>query len=320
MKGMKREDVEMASVQTERQQAKPEEAVLTLEDARANRFETDWDTLQIPVPWFVGRRLVEPAVEDLVPFIGAARELGSDTHALLPRILAEQRFTARGVYGFWPANAKGDDIVVYKDDARQKEIARFRMLRQQEPMADGQPNRSLADFIAPRESMAPDYIGAFAVSVHIGEPTREDQQTHDDDNAAVVAAIANRLAEAFAEFLHAQARKDWGYGADEALSVADLTAGNYRGMRVAFGDPASPDHSEKAALVTLLDAQSVGISLTDSFAMVPVASISGFYFSHSAAKSFDVGRLGRDQVEDYAARKSVTFEQAERWLAANIGY
>jgi 5-methyltetrahydrofolate--homocysteine methyltransferase len=331
----------------QRHRTRQAKSLLSLADARANHLRTDWDNLQIPVPWFVGRRVAEPALEDLVPFIdwtfffaawelkgrfpaildhpdygGPARELYENAQAILGRIMKERRLTARGVYGFWPANTDGDDIVVYKDDTRRVEIARFHMLRQQEPIADKRPNRSLADFVAPKSSLAPDYLGAFAVTAGIGtdELVREYEQQHDDYSAIIVKALADRLAEAFAEYLHAEARRDWGYGKDERLSPEALIAEEYRGIRPAFGYPACPDHSEKPALFRLLDAPAAGIQLTESFAMTPAASVSGLYFSHPEAKYFNVGRVGRDQVEDYAARKGVSVEQAERWLGPNLGY
>jgi 5-methyltetrahydrofolate--homocysteine methyltransferase len=324
--------------------AKP---LLPIAVARANHLITDWDNLQIHVPWFLGRRIVEPAVEDLIPYIdwtfffsawelkgrfpailehesygGPARELYHNAREILDRIVREKRLTARGVYGFWPANAVGDDIVVYKDDARATELVRFHMLRQQEPIADGRPNRSLADFVAPKESFAPDYIGAFAVTAGIGldEIVKEYEAQHDDYSAIIAKALADRLAEAFAEYLHAQARKDWGYAETEQLSNDELIDEKYRGIRPAFGYPACPDHSDKPALFRLLHAPDVGITLTESFAMMPAASVSGIYLAHPEAKYFNVGRIGRDQVEDYAARKGVTVEQAERWLAPNLGY
>jgi 5-methyltetrahydrofolate--homocysteine methyltransferase len=232
----------------------------------------------------------------------------------------ERLITARGVYGFWPANTLGDDIVVYRDDSRKAELVRFHMLRQQEPIADNRPNRSLADFIAPRDSGVPDYIGAFAVTAGLGVDAivREFEAQHDDYSAIIVKALADRLAEAFAEYLHAQARRDWGYGADEHLSNDDLIAEKYRGIRPAFGYPACPDHSEKRQLFRLLHAEEAGVELTESFAMTPAASVSGLYFAHPQAKYFNVGRIGRDQLEDYAKRKGVTIEDAERWLAPNL--
>jgi 5-methyltetrahydrofolate--homocysteine methyltransferase len=196
------------------------------------------------------------------------------------------------------------------------------MLRQQEPIADGRPNRSLADFVAPRESFVPDYIGAFAVTAGIGadDLARAYEREHDDYSAIIAKALADRLAEAFAEYLHAQARKDWGYGADESLSNDALIDEQYRGIRPAFGYPACPDHSDKPALFDLLHAPEAGITLTESFAMMPAASVSGIYLSHPESKYFNVGRIGRDQVEDYAARKGVSVEQAEQWLAPSLGY
>jgi 5-methyltetrahydrofolate--homocysteine methyltransferase len=225
------------------------------------------------------------------------------------------------VYGFWPANTIGDDIAVYKDDGRRAEIARFHMLRQQEPIADGRPNRSLADFVAPKDSLAPDYIGAFAVTSGLGvdEIVKEYERQRDDYSAIVVKALADRLAEAFAEYLHAQARRDWGYTPDEVLTNDELISERYRGIRPAFGYPACPDHTEKRTLFDLLDANAVGITLTESCAMMPAAAVSGLYLSHPHAKYFNVGRIGRDQLEDYAARKGWTIAEAERWLAPNLG-
>jgi 5-methyltetrahydrofolate--homocysteine methyltransferase len=252
----------------------------------------------------------------------AARELFDNAQALLGRIIDGKLLTARGVYGFWPANAEGDDIVVYTDDSRRSVLARFPMLRQQEVIADQKPNRSLADFIAPRESGVPDYLGLFAVTAGLGadELVRRFERDHDDYNAIMVKALADRLAEAFAEYLHAQARKDWGYGEGEQLSNDDLIAEKYRGIRPAYGYPACPDHSEKFKLFELLDASRQGITLTESGAMLPAASVSGLYLSHPQAKYFNVGRIDRDQLESYAKRKGVAAEEVERWLASNLAY
>ncbi|MCC7008207.1 MAG: methionine synthase [Acidobacteria bacterium] len=331
----------------DRYAASREKPLLALANARANHLVTDWDTQELPVPWFVGRRVVEPPIADLVPFIdwtfffsawemkgrfpaildhpelgAAARELYENAQAVLSRMMGDPRIAVRGVYGFWPANSDGDDIVIFTDDARRTELARFHMLRQQERIADGRPNRCLADFVAPRASLAPDYIGAFAVTGGIGADVlaREYERAHDDYDAIVVKALADRLAEAFAEYLHAQARRDWGYARDEQLSAEDLIQEKYRGIRPAFGYPACPDHSEKTTLFRVLRPEDVGIELTESFAMTPPASVSGIYLSHPQAKYFNVGRLGRDQVEDYARRKGVSVEQAERWLAPYLGY
>jgi len=330
----------------EKYASRSQRALLTYEAAKANHLVTDWDTQEIAVPWFVGKRILEDEpLEKIVPLIDwtfffsawelkgrfpaifdhpeyghAARELYDHAQTLLKRIVKEKRFKARGVYGFWPANSVGDDIVVYKDDARNVELARFHMLRQQEPIADKRPNRSLADFVAPKESMAPDYIGAFAVTAGIGvdELVKEFEAQHDDYNAIIAKALADRLAEAFAEYLHAQARHDWGYGKSEHFTSEDLAAERYRGIRPAFGYPACPDHTEKATLFELLDAPAVGITLTENFAMWPAASVSGLYFSHPQAKYFIVGRIGRDQLEDYAKRKDKPLADAERWLGPNL--
>jgi len=322
-----------------------ERPLLTLDEARANRLETDWDDLALPVPALIGRRTVEPPLTELVPFIDwtflfsawelkgrypdilhdpklgeAARDLFANAQKLLDVMARDGRVKARGVYGFWPANAEGDDIVVYRDDARRAEIARFPMLRQQTPIADGRPNRSLADFVAPKSSMAPDYVGAFAVTAGVGveELAREYEAQHDDYSAIMVKALADRLAEAFAEWLHARARADWGYGEGEELSPADLVAERYRGIRPAFGYPACPDHSRKRTLFALLDAPAVGITLTEACAMLPAASVSGLYFSHPEAKYFNVGRIGQDQLDDYARRTGMSADEALRWLRPNL--
>ena len=196
------------------------------------------------------------------------------------------------------------------------------MLRQQEIIADKRPNLSLADFIAPRESGVPDYLGMFAVTAGIGaeELARQFEQDLDDYNAIMVKALADRLAEAFAEYLHAQARKDWGYGEQEQLSLDDIVAEKFRGIRPAYGYPACPDHSEKFKLFNLLDAPKQGITLTEHAAMLPAASVSGLYFSHPQAKYFNIGRLGRDQVESYASRKGMRLEEVEKWLGSNLAY
>ena len=322
--------------------------LLTYEQAYANRLRVDWDEHVIASPWFVGRRYLDDVpLGELADYIdwtfffsawelkgrypgilshprygAAARELFEHAQALLGRIVEQKLLTARGVYAFWPANSDGDDIIVYRDESRRAELARLPMLRQQEAIADGRPNRSLADFVAPRESGVPDYVGMFAVTAGHGadELVRRFEAEHDDYNAIMVRALADRLAEAFAEWLHAQARKDWGYGAGEHLSSDDLIAERYRGIRPAYGYPACPDHSEKFTLFRLLDAERQGIQLTEHAAMWPAASVSGLYFSHPEAKYFNVGRIGRDQVDRYAKRKRMPVEEVERWLAPNLAY
>jgi 5-methyltetrahydrofolate--homocysteine methyltransferase len=322
--------------------------LLTYEQARANRLAIDWDDHVIASPWFVGRRYLDDVpLEDIARYIdwtfffsawelkgrfpailehptygSAARELYENAQGLLKRIIDEKLLSARGVYGFWPANSVGDDVVVFADDTRRVELMRLPMLRQQEVIADKRPNRSLADFIAPLDTGVPDYIGMFAVTAGLGadELARSFEKDHDDYNAIMVKALADRLAEAFAEYLHAQARKDWGYGEQEQLSNDDLVAEKYRGIRPAYGYPACPDHTEKGKLFEALDAGRQGLTLTESFAMLPAASVSGLYFSHPQAKYFNVGRIGRDQVESYAKRKGDDIETVERWLAPNLAY
>ena len=317
--------------------------------ARANPLRTDWDAADLPVPSFTGRRAVEVALEALAPYIdwtfffaawelkgrypailddpaqgAAARELHAHATALLAEIAAGRRLAARGAYGFWPACADGDDVVLYHPAGGEAgaERVRFNMLRQQEAYGDGRPNRSLADFIAPRGRGRTDYVGAFAVTAGIGaaDLVRECERDHDDYRAIMVKALADRLAEAFAEYLHARVRREWGYAAGEALSGAELIAERYRGIRPAFGYPACPDHSEKFKLFELLGAAEAGIALTESAAMTPAASVSGLYFAHPEARYFTVGRVGRDQVECYAARKGLDVETVERWLAQNLAY
>jgi 5-methyltetrahydrofolate--homocysteine methyltransferase len=332
----------------EKYTARREKALLSYEQAQANRLRIAWDDVEIASPWFLGRRyLDELPLDQVVPLIdwtfffsawelkgrfpgilehpqygAAARELFDHAKALLNRIVQERLLTARAVYAFWPANADGDDIVLYTDDSRRVSLARFPMLRQQEAMPDARPNLSLADFVASKESGVPDYLGMFAVTGGIGVDAlvRTYEQDHDDYNAIMVKALADRLAEASAEFLHAQARKDWGYGEQERLSTEELIAEKFRGIRPAYGYPACPDHSEKFKLFELLDAGRQGITLTDHAAMLPAASVSGLYFAHPEAKYFNVGRLGRDQVAFYAERKGCPIEEVEKWLGSSLSY
>jgi 5-methyltetrahydrofolate--homocysteine methyltransferase len=244
---------------------------------------------------------------------------------MLQRIVSGKLLRARAVYGFWPANSDGDDILVYEPaaaaGAAAAVIARFPMLRQQEVIADDKPNRSLADFIAPVESGRRDFLGAFAVTAGHGvdELVRRFEKAHDDYSAIIAKALADRLAEALAEYLHAQARRDWGFG-DDNPSREDLLAEKYRGIRPAFGYPACPDHSEKDRLFALLEAPRIGMALTESYAMTPAASVSGLYFSHPQSKYFVIQRVGADQVEQYARRKGVSTSEAERWLRPVLAY
>jgi len=329
--------------------------LLTLEQARANRTPIDWSSYLPPKPEVLGvrvygagklsiasRNLVEyidwspffhvwelrgryPAIFD-DPKIGKeARELFDDAQELLERIATKDLLTPRGVYAFWPANAVGDDVHIYADGTRTEEIATFYFLRQQMQKPSGQFNHCLADYISPVDGgqRAPlqDYLGGFAVSIHGADEIAEKfKRQHDDYSAIMTKALADRLAEAFAEYLHKEARIAWGFGRDEQLSNADLIREKYRGIRPAAGYPACPDHAEKRTLFDLLDAEkNAGIKLTESFAMHPGASVSGLYFSHPEAKYFGVGQIGRDQVVDYATRRSEPVPAIEKRLAPNLG-
>jgi 5-methyltetrahydrofolate--homocysteine methyltransferase len=227
--------------------------------------------------------------------------------------------TASAAYGLWPACSEGDDIVLFSDESRTRELCRFPMLRQQ---TGSGPYRCLADFVAPASAGLADYVGAFAVTAGIGAQAlvKRFEQAHDDYSAIMVKALADRLAEAFAECLHQRVRREWSYGADENLSNQDLIAEKYRGIRPAAGYPAWPDHTEKQALFDLLRAPEVGITLTESFAMSPAASVSGLYLAHPESRYFDVGRIDHTQVEDYARRRGLALDEMERWLAPNLGY
>lgn len=229
----------------------------------------------------------------------------------------------RGIYGFFPANSDGDDIVLYTDDTRTHELCRMPMLRQQWEREGQSSFRSLADYIAPVESGIHDYLGAFAVSTGFGVKELADayKKAGDDYNAIMVESLADRFAEAFAEYLHKKARQEWGFGRDEKLSNEDLIEEKYRGIRPAAGYPSCPDHTEKGTLWKLLDVEAkIGMTLTDSFAMWPAASVSGLYFAHPEARYFAVDLITRDQVEDYARRKGMPVAEAERWLQANLAY
>jgi 5-methyltetrahydrofolate--homocysteine methyltransferase len=301
--------------------------LLTLDRARANREQPDFGDL--PVPAFTGVRAVRPDLNDLRAMIDwqfffvawelkgkypailelpEARELFDDGNALLDKIIAEEHFTARGGYGFWPAHAEGDDILV---DGR-----RLPMLRQQTAKPDGRPNRCLADFVAP----ADDYAGGFAVSIHGAEDLAKRYEADGDDYSSImVKALADRLAEAFAEHTHLAARRAW-FEPDADPVLEDLHAERFRGIRPAFGYPASPDHSLKPDLFELLGAADLGMELTESFAMTPAASVSGMLFAHPAARYFTVGRIGKDQATDYASRRGLPLREVERWLRPNLAY
>ena len=252
----------------------------------------------------------------------AARGLFTDAQAMLKKITGEKWLTARAVVGFFPANAEGDDIAIYGDKARKFPIQMLHTLRQQMSRENNRPNMALADFIAPKGT--DDFIGAFVVTAGIGEEARARafKDGHDDYSAILLSALADRLAEAFAERMHERVRREfWGYAPDEALANDDLIAEKYRGIRPAPGYPAQPEHSEKAALFKLLDAEHrIGVKLTESYAMWPGSSVSGFYYSHPETRYFGVGKIERDQVEDYARRKGWDMATAERWLGPILNY
>ena len=256
--------------------------------------------------------------------VGAeATKLFNDAQTLLARIVAEKRLTAKAVIGFWPANAVGDDIEVYADEQRSRVLTTFHCLRQQQEKPAGQYNHSLADYIAPRDSGRLDYLGGFAVTAGHGVEafTAEFKAQHDDYSAIMAQALGDRLAEALAELMHKKARDFCGYGRTENLSMPDIIREKYRGIRPAPGYPACPDHTEKRLLFDLLGAEAAtGITLTESFAMHPASSVSGHYFNHADSKYFAVGKLGKDQIEDYAARKGFTVAETEKWLGPYLDY
>jgi 5-methyltetrahydrofolate--homocysteine methyltransferase len=328
--------------------------LFTLNEARANRTPIDWSSYQPPSPEFTGPRATAPSIANLTdyidwsPFFHAwelrgrypaifddpkigkqARDLFDDAQKLLEQIIAKKLLQARGVYSFWPANSTGDDVDLYIGDTRSKKLATFYFLRQQMQKPAGQANHCLADYIAPENSQPStlnsqlaDYLGGFAVSVHGADELAERfKKEHDDYSGILTKALADRLAEAFAEYLHKQARIAWGFGRDEKLSNVDLIREKYRGIRPAAGYPACPDHAEKRTLFDLLGAEkSAGIRLTESFAMHPGASVSGLYFSHPESKYFAVAQIGRDQVIDYSARRGETVAEVEKRLAQNLAY
>ena len=323
--------------------------LLSYDEARERRCRIDWDACEVDVPEFTGSRMLRDfPLAELVPYIDwspffhtweirgrypdllddpvrgpAARELFANARELLERIVGEGLLTARGVYGFYPANSDGDDIVLYTDGTRSAELTRFHTLRQQKEGRKGTPQYALADFVAPRDSGYEDFIGAFAVTTGHGTDDLASRFEADNDeyNAIMTKALADRLAEAFAECLHARARREWGYGRDEQLSNEDLIRERYRGIRPAPGYPATPDHTEKPILFELLGArQATGIELTENFAMWPASSVCGLYLANPASRYFAVSAVGRDQVVLYAARKGMTVAEVERWLGPVLGY
>jgi 5-methyltetrahydrofolate--homocysteine methyltransferase len=254
----------------------------------------------------------------------AASNLYADARRMLEQLIAERWLTARAIVGLFPASAVGDDIEIYADEARGQVLTKLAFLRQQKGKAPGQPHECLADYIAPRASGISDYVGAFAVTAGVGiEPHLERfERAHDDYSSIMLKALADRLAEAAAEHFHERVRRElWGYAASETLTNEQLIGEEYRGIRPAPGYPACPDHTEKAKLWELLDVERrTGIRLTESYAMYPTAAVSGWYIGHPEARYFALGKIDRDQVEDYAQRKGLPVTEVERWLAPNLGY
>ena len=323
--------------------------LLTYEEAARRKIHIDWDESQISVPDFTGREALRDfPLSELVPYIDwspffhtweirghyptllddpvrgpAARELFANARELLREIVEKKLLTAHAVYSFHPANSEGDDIVVYADASRSRELVRFHTLREQKESQRGKPQLALADFIAPRESGLVDYIGAFTVTAGHGtqELAERFEKEHDPYNAIMAKALADRLAEAFAEYLHKRARLEWGYGRNENLTHEDVIGEKYRGIRPAPGYPACPDHTEKRILFDLLQAEeATGVSLTESYAMLPAASVCGLYFAHKEARYFAVSAIGKDQVDSYARRKGMPVSEVERWLSPVLGY
>lgn len=327
----------------------PRQKVVSLETARARRTSIEWRAEDIATPAFTGVKVLEnfPLATlrefiDWTPFFHTwelkgiyprildderqgeqARQIFSEANALLDQIIEKQLITARGVYGFFPANAVGDDIELYTDHTRGAVLDRFHFLRQQSNREGSEPCRSLADFIAPKESGLIDSVGAFAVTSGIGlkELCEQFRAKHDDYNAIMAEAVADRLAEAFAECLHKRVRDEWGYGCKEHFSSEELIQEKYRGIRPAPGYPACPDHTEKGTIWRLLDVQAnTGMFLTESFAMWPGSSVSGLYFAHPESRYFSLGKIDRDQVADYGGRKEMSRAEVERWLGPNLNY
>ena len=329
--------------------ASPRPKLVSIETARQRRTSIEWRAEDVPAPEFTGLRVLDnfPLATlrefiDWTPFFHTwelkgvyprildderqgeqARQIFTEANALLDRIIAENLITARGVYGLFPASAVGDDVELYASGTRESVLDEFHFLRQQTQKDANEPCRSLADFIAPKETGLRDHIGAFAVTSGIGLKELCDgfRAKHDDYNAIMAEAIADRLAEAFAECLHKRVRDEWGYGRAEALSTDDLIHEKYRGIRPAAGYPACPDHTEKGTLWRLLNVESnTGMQITESFAMWPGSSVSGLYFAHPESRYFSLGKIGRDQVVDYADRKGMTVAEVERWLGQNLNY
>ncbi|MFT7232016.1 MAG: 5-methyltetrahydrofolate--homocysteine methyltransferase [Cyclobacteriaceae bacterium] len=327
-----------------------EKASVPFSFAVGNKFKIDWSTYQPPKPNFLGVKAYDDiSLEEIRPFIDwtpffntwmlkgkypsifenqiigiEAKKLYNDANAMLDQVIANGKLKAKAVVGIFPAIAVADDVKIFEDDTRSKVINNFHFLRQQGKKGLGIPNISLVDFIAPESTGLKDYFGGFAVSAGFGTKDLAEmyEADHDDYNSILIKSVADRLAEALAEMMHQRVRRElWGYAPDEAIGVEDLIKEKYKGIRPAPGYPACPDHTEKAHLFDLLNAEEhTGIALTESFAMFPAASVSGFYFSHPESKYFGLGKIYEDQIEDYATRKGMDKKIIERWLAPNLGY
>lgn len=347
MKGI---NIDYERVREQNKNAQAQNKFLTIEQARANRLPVDWSKTEFPKPALIGNKVFDdyPVSEiaeyiDWTPFFHSwelkgsypkifkdekqgieAKKLFDDAQAMLKRIIDEKWLTAKGVVGIYPANAVGDDIEIYEDEAGKKLRTKLFSLRQQTQKPSGQFNEALADFIAPKENGRTDYIGAFAVTTGIGidEHVARFEKDHDDYSAIMIKALADRLAEAFAELMHKRVRREfWGYDKNESLTNEELIKEEYNGIRPAPGYPAQPDHTEKETIFRLLDAEhNAHIHLTESLAMFPTAAVSGLYFSHPQSHYFGLGKIRKDQVEDYAKRKGMPLEDAERWLGQNLAY
>jgi len=322
---------------------------LSIAEARENKLKIDWKNATIYKPNFVGiKQLIDFPISELRKYIDwtffffvwelkgkypeilnddlqgeEARKLYADANRMLDEITEKKMVQANGVFGIWPANADGDDIAIYDDEISKKEIGRFYHLRQQEAKKPGSPNYCLSDFVAPVESGITDYFGAFATTAGIGieKWIQQYRDDHDDYRAIMLEALADRLAEAFAELLHEKVRKEyWGYAANEKLSLEEMLHVDYQGIRPALGYPACPEHHEKGNLFAMLQADELGLSLTEHFMMTPTASVSGEFFVHPESKYFSVEKVGKDQVEDYARRKGVSVEVIEQFMPSNLNY
>jgi 5-methyltetrahydrofolate--homocysteine methyltransferase len=342
---------EYQQVRERRANRTKKETFLSYENAVANRFQFDWPNYTPPKPNFLGTKTFDNyPLEELVPYIDwtpffhswelsgrypkilqdeiigeQAQQLFDDAQVMLKKIVDEKLFTAKAVIGFWPAaQINFDDIVLYQDESRTEISSTLHHLRQQTEKPTGKANRCLADFVAPQESGLNDYLGGFVVTTGLGtdELAKSYEEQHDDYSSIMVKALADRLVEAFTERLHERVRKEfWPYAEQESLSNEELIKETYRGIRPAPGYPACPDHTEKTTLFSLLDAENnTGVSLTESLAMYPAASVSGFYFSHPEARYFAVGKIAKDQIESYSQRKGNEVKTTERWLSPILGY